>query len=75
MGQVSQNDASNPNPEHIEALLKIGQLDSGAQDDYKKVLSELSNLSTSLKNIADNPNLYISTGGQDVSDQSFSIVS
>lgn len=75
MSQVSQNDESNQNPEHIEALLKIGQLDSGTQDDYQKVLSELSNLSISLKNIADNPNLYISTGAQDTSDQSFSIIS
>lgn len=74
LSQISLGETDNPNPEKIEALLKVGKLDTGAQDDYKKVLNELSNLSTSLQNIAENPKLYISTSGAEISDGGFSIL-
>lgn len=74
LSQISLGETDNPNPGKIEALLKVGKLDTGAQDDYKKVLNELSNLSTSLQNIAENPKLYISTSGAEISDGGFSIL-
>jgi signal transduction histidine kinase len=61
LSQVYPTEEGATEPENIETLIKIGELDSDAQDDYKVIINELSNLSTSLKNIADNPDLYIST--------------
>lgn len=68
-------DIPSPNPGYLDALVKIGQLDNETQDDYKKIINELSNLSTSLKNIAENPKLYISTGSSnsDISAGAFTI--
>jgi len=49
-----------PDPNRIQALLQIGKLNKEDQAEYITILSELSNLSTSLENISENPELYMS---------------
>ena len=46
-------------PEKLRAVLDVSTLSSDKQDEYKAVVNELSTISTSLKNISDNPELYI----------------
>jgi hypothetical protein len=48
--------------ENLDTLIKVGKLDEKEQDEYRTVITELSNLSTALKNISENPELYVSTG-------------
>jgi len=61
------------NAEQIQTLAKIGTLDEEQQSDYWKVLSEISNLSASIKNISNNPELYTTTSAQSLSPEVFSI--
>ncbi len=61
------------NSEQIQTLVKIGTLDEEQQSDYGKVLSEISNLSASIKNISNNPELYTTTSSQSLSPEVFSI--
>ena len=49
-------------PEKLRAVLDVSTLSTEKQDEYKAVVSELSTISTSLKNISDNPELYIQSG-------------
>jgi hypothetical protein len=49
-------------PEKLRAVLDVSTLSTKKQDEYKAVVSELSTISTSLKNISENPELYIQTG-------------
>ncbi len=51
-------------PEKLRAVLDVSTLSTKKQDEYKAVVSELSTISTSLKNISENPELYIQTGSQ-----------
>jgi len=44
----------------------VSTLSEKKQDEYKEVISELSTISTSLKNISENPELYIQSGGENV---------
>ena len=46
------------NPEWLQALFSINSLDGETKADYQKALSELSNLSSSLKSLSENPELY-----------------
>jgi hypothetical protein len=50
-----------PDPEKLKALLQIGKLDQTDQIEYLAILSELSNLTTSIENISKNPELYMSS--------------
>ncbi len=43
-------------------MLDISTLSPEKQDEYKQVVTELSTISTSLKNISENPELYIHAG-------------
>ena len=54
------NNQDTPDPDRIRALLQIGKLDKRDQAEYLAILSELSNLSTSIENISNNPELYMS---------------
>lgn len=54
------NSLDTPDPDRIRALLQIGKLDKRDQAEYLAILSELSNLSTSIENISNNPELYMS---------------
>ena len=59
--ELAQTDNQDtPDPERIRALLQIGKLDKRDQAEYLAILSELSNLSTSIENISNNPELYMS---------------
>lgn len=49
-------------PEKLRAVLDVSTLSTSKQDEYKAVVSELSTIATSLKNISDNPELYIQSG-------------
>ncbi len=49
-------------PEKLRAVLDVSTLSPKKQDEYKEVVSELTTISTSLKNISDNPELYIQSG-------------
>lgn len=57
--ELAKTDVS-PDPNRIQALLQIGKLNKDDQAEYIAILSELSNLSTSLENISENPELYMS---------------
>lgn len=46
-------------PEKLNAVLDVSTLSTAKQVEYKEVVNELSTISTSLKNISDNPELYI----------------
>lgn len=48
----------------LDALVQIGKLDEKDQKEYSAVISELSNVSTVLKNISENPELYVSNSGK-----------
>lgn len=50
------------NPEWLQALFSINSLDGETKADYQKALSELSNLSSSLKSLSENPELYVVEG-------------
>ncbi|MDO4874358.1 MAG: HAMP domain-containing sensor histidine kinase [Candidatus Gracilibacteria bacterium] len=50
------------NPEGLQALFSINSLDGETKADYQKALSELSNLSSSLKSLSENPELYVIEG-------------
>jgi hypothetical protein len=43
-------------------VLDVSNLSPEKQDEYKEVVTELSTISTSLKNISENPELYIQSG-------------
>lgn len=61
ISELAQTDSQDtPDPERIRALLQIGKLDKRDQAEYLAILSELSNLSTSIENISNNPELYMS---------------
>lgn len=68
--ELAKTDVS-PDPNRIQALLQIGKLNKDDQAEYITILSELSNLATSLENISENPELYMSntsaTGGSMIS--------
>lgn len=49
-------------PEKLATILDVSTLSEKKQDEYKEVISELSTISTSLKNISENPELYIQSG-------------
>ncbi|MBC7504012.1 HAMP domain-containing histidine kinase [Candidatus Gracilibacteria bacterium] len=49
-------------PEKLNAVLDVSTLSTAKQDEYKEVVNELSTISNSLKNISDNPELYIQGG-------------
>lgn len=49
-------------PEKLTTILDVSTLSDEKQDEYKEVISELSTISTSLKNISENPELYIQSG-------------
>lgn len=53
-------------PEKLTTILDVSTLSEKKQDEYKEVISELSTISTSLKNISENPELYIQSGGENV---------
>jgi hypothetical protein len=57
-----ETESSTSQNNQLDALVRIGQLDSEEQKEYTAVISELSNLSTALKNISENPELYFATG-------------
>jgi hypothetical protein len=59
---LATNDIS-PDPNRIQALLQIGKLNKEDQAEYIAILSELSNLATSLENISENPELYMTNTG------------
>ena len=46
----------------MQALFSINSLDGETKADYQKALSELSNLSSSLKSLSENPELYVVEG-------------
>jgi two-component system, OmpR family, sensor histidine kinase BaeS len=46
-------------PEKLQTVLDVSTLSIDKQDEYKAVVSELSTISTSLRNISENPELYI----------------
>ncbi len=46
-------------PEKLSTILDVSNLSSKKRDEYKEVVYELSTISTSLKNISENPELYI----------------
>lgn len=49
-----------PDPEKLQAFLKLWTLDRSTREEYASIIAELSNLSTSLENISKNPELYMS---------------
>lgn len=49
-------------PEKLRAVLDVSNLSPKKQDEYKEVVTELTTISTSLKNISENPELYIQSG-------------
>ena len=49
-------------PEKLSTILDVSNLSSKKRDEYKEVVYELSTISTSLKNISENPELYIQKG-------------
>ena len=49
-------------PEKLKAVLDVSTLSTKKQDEYKEVVNELTTISTSLKNISENPELYIQSG-------------
>lgn len=46
-------------PEKLSTILDVSTLSTQKQEEYKEVITELATISTSLKNISDNPELYI----------------
>jgi signal transduction histidine kinase len=50
-------------PEKLRAVLDVSNLSPEKQDEYKEVVAELTTISTSLKNISENPELYIQSWG------------
>ena len=62
-------------PEKLKAVLDVSNLSPEKQDEYKEVVTELSTISTSLKNISENPELYIQSGssGSKITEWSYSI--
>lgn len=47
------------NADNIKALFSVRSLDSEAQAEYSKALTELSNISSSLESLSKNPELYV----------------
>ncbi len=62
-------------PEKLKAVLDMSTLSSKKQDEYKEVVNELTTISTSLKNISENPELYILswTGNTEITDGNYSL--
>lgn len=50
---------TSPDPEKLQAFLKLGSLDSKTREEYLSTIAELSNLSNALANISKNPELYM----------------
>jgi hypothetical protein len=63
------------NSDQLQAIIQIGQLGIEAQDEYTTVIKELSNLSSAIKNISTNPDLYAKTGSGPINPEVFSIPS
>lgn len=63
ISELADTATVDPDPEKLQALLQIAQLDTADQAEYFAILSEISNLSTSLENISKNPELYMSKIG------------
>ncbi len=53
---------NSPDPEKLQAFLKLGSLDTKTRDEYLSTIAELSNLSNAIENISKNPELYMWTG-------------
>lgn len=51
--------SGSPDPDRLGALLQIGKLDKLDQLEYAAILAELSNLTKSIENIGENPELYM----------------
>lgn len=51
--------SNTPDPEQLQAFIDLSKLDKGTQEEYAQIIAELSNLSTSLENIWQNPELYM----------------
>lgn len=61
---VAKTDQLNTlSPEKLSTILDVSKLSISKQDEYKEVVNELSTISTSLKNISENPELYVSSKG------------
>lgn len=58
-----EKESLSTNTQKLDALVQIGKLDEKDQKEYSAVISELSNVSTVLKNISENPELYVSSSG------------
>lgn len=50
---------NNPDPEKLQAFLKLGSIDTKTRDEYLSSIAELSNLSNAIENISKNPELYM----------------
>ncbi len=63
-------------PEKLNAVLDVSTLSTAKQVEYKEVVNELSTISTSLKNISDNPELYIQwwSGSRESTDGGYSFI-
>lgn len=53
-------------PNNLEAVFSLNNLDPKTQEDYQKAISELANITNSLKSLSDNPELYVGTAAQDI---------
>jgi signal transduction histidine kinase len=60
ISEISSGDTT-PDPSSIKVLLQIGRLGTTDQAEYTTILWELANLSTSIENIGENPELYMSS--------------
>jgi hypothetical protein len=62
IGELTRADAT-PDPEKLQAFLKLGSLDSATREEYLSTIAELANLSNALENISKNPELYMGSTG------------
>ncbi len=53
-------------PEKLNTIINMDKLSNAKRDEYKEVISELATISTSLKNISENPELYIQSGSWNI---------
>lgn len=62
-----------PDPDKLKAFAELSELDDETRQDYSDALNELSTISTALKNISTNPELYV--GGSGASEPSSTTIS
>lgn len=53
-------------PEKLQALFAVNSFDSDTQEDYQSALTELTNISSSLESLSQNPELYL-TDSEEIS--------